>query len=236
MNKVLMLTGYWLNLGLATWILWFSVPPALAGDIVGKVVFHGSIPPLQEFKVTRDPEFCGEQRSIQQLHVDPTGGVRNVVLSLEGETPLSQKMPATELVLNNHDCTFVPHVSTGVVSQMLTIWNDDPLLHNTNIGIGEKIFINVALVAGGAPIKKRMKRPGLMAVECNAHKFMQAYIHVFDHPYFAVSHETGRFRISEVPPGNYTLTVWHEYLGTLKTIVVVPQSGEVSINLEYPIE
>ena len=236
MDKVLMLIRYSLSLGWAIWILWLIVPAVQAGNIVGKVVFHGSIPPLQEFKVTRDADFCGEQRSIKRLHVDPTGGVQNVVLSLEGETPLTQKILTTELVLNNHECTFVPHVSTGIVGQMLTIQNDDPLLHNTNIGIGEKTFINVALVAGGAPIKKRMKRPGLMTVECNAHKFMQAYIHVFDHPYFAVSNEVGQFTISEVPSGNYMLAVWHEYLGTLKTAVVVPQVGEVQIILEYPIE
>jgi hypothetical protein len=236
MDKVLMFTRYWLILGLAIWILWPSIPIAQAGNIVGKVVFHGSIPPLQEFKVTRNADFCGEQRSIQRLHIDPTGGVQNVVLSLEGKTPLPQKMSATELVLNNHDCTFAPHVSTAVVSQMLTIRNDDPLLHNTNIGIGEKTFINVALVEGGSPIKKRLKRPGLMTVECNAHKFMQAYIHVFDHSYFAVSNEAGQFTISEVPSGNYTLSIWHEYLGTLKTAVVVPQNGEISIVVEYPKE
>jgi hypothetical protein len=235
MDKV-MSTHYWLSLGLAICILWPSVPAAQAGNIVGKVVFHGSIPPLQEFKVTRDADFCGEQRSIQRLHVDPTGGVQNVVLSLEGEIPLRQKMPTTELVLNNHECTFIPHISTGVVGQILTIRNDDPLLHNTNIGTGEKTFINVALVEGGNPIKKRLKRPGLMTVECNAHKFMQAYIHVFDHPYFAVSNETGQFTISEVPSGNYTLVVWHEYLGTMEMAVIVPQIGEVSIFLEYPKE
>ena len=226
----------WLGLGLIVWMLWPTVPAAWAGDIVGKVMFRGSMPSLQEFKVIRDAEFCGEQRSRQRLFVDSMGGVQNVVLSLEGETALTQEIPTTELVLNNHDCTFVPHVSTGVVGQMLTIQNDDPLLHNTNIGIGEKTFINVALVAGGAPIKKRMKRPGLMRVECNAHKFMQAYIHVFDHPYFAVSNEAGQFTIHEVPSGNYMLAVWHEYLGTLKTAVVVPQTGNVSIILEYPIE
>lgn len=236
MDNVFLCARHWLSLGLAIWILWLSGPAAQAGNIVGKVVFRGSIPPLQEFKVTRDADFCGTQRSIQRLFVDPTGGVQNVVLSLERDTPLTQEVPATELILNNHDCTFIPHVSTAVVNQTLTIQNDDPLLHNTNIGTGEKVFINIALVEGGTPIKKRLKRPGLMTVECNAHKFMQAYIHVFDHSYFAVSNEAGQFTISKVPSGNYTLAVWHEYLGTLKTAIVVPPIGEVSIMLEYPKE
>jgi hypothetical protein len=39
---------------------------------------------------------------------------------------------------------------------------------------------------------------------------MSAYILVFNHPFFAVTDEEGRYSIAGVPAGTYTLTVWSE--------------------------
>jgi hypothetical protein len=36
---------------------------------------------------------------------------------------------------------------------------------------------------------------------------------VFDHPWFAVPDESGRFELPEVPPGEREITAWHERLG-----------------------
>jgi hypothetical protein len=44
---------------------------------------------------------------------------------------------------------------------------------------------------------------------------------VAEHPYYAVTNERGEFALENVPPGNYTLQVWHESLGTLKKDVAV---------------
>lgn len=223
----------WLCLGLYIGLVCVGLPTAQAGDIVGKVVFGGQMPPAQEWQVTRDAAYCGEKRSLQPLHVDHTGGVHNAVVSLKGDFPLTHHLPSTDQLLKNQHCTFIPHVGTAMVTQRLSILNEDPLLHNTNIGTGENVFMNVALVEGGEPIKKRFKRPGILSVECNAHKFMRAYIHVFDHSFFTLSDEAGQFTISAVPSGHYTLVVWHEYLGTVETPVTVPESGEISIIMEY---
>ncbi len=206
-----------------------------AASIVGSVVFRGEIPSAQEVRIKKDTEFCGETRTIQSLHVHPkTKGVKGVVVNLVGAPREVEQIPSIEVVLANKDCTFVARVNAAMVKQVLQIRNDDPLLHNTNIGTEEKTFINVALVEGGTPIKKRFKRPGLLRVECHVHKFMQAYIHVFDHPYFAVTNEIGQFRISGILPGTHRIEVWHEYLGTLEVEVVVPSDEEVSVNLQFP--
>jgi hypothetical protein len=38
---------------------------------------------------------------------------------------------------------------------------------------------------------------------------MHAWVFVFDHPWFAVTGRDGRFQLSAVPPGRYTLAVLH---------------------------
>jgi hypothetical protein len=50
---------------------------------------------------------------------------------------------------------------------------------------------------------------------------MRAWVVVAEHPYYVVTNERGEFALENVPPGNYTLRVWHESLGTQKTDVAV---------------
>jgi hypothetical protein len=90
------------------------------------------------------------------------------------------------------------------------------------------------MVPHGPSIQKQVKRPGLLNVKCDAHKFMQGYVLAFDHPYFAVTDEAGRFQMAGIPPGLRRITVWHETLGTLQQEVTVPAQGEISVHIDYP--
>lgn len=44
--------------------------------------------------------------------------------------------------------------------------------------------------------------------------WMLGFVHVFDHPYFAVTKDKGAFPIPNVPAGTYTLKAWHEDAGS----------------------
>jgi hypothetical protein len=111
--------------------------------------------------------------------------------------------------------------------------NDDPVMHNTHITVANSTVLNVAMVAGGRPVKKQLKKAGLQLIKCNVHKFMQAYRMVFDDPYFDQTTEDGQFTISGVSPGLHTLTVWHETLGVMQKDVQVPVRDTVVVDLEY---
>jgi hypothetical protein len=39
---------------------------------------------------------------------------------------------------------------------------------------------------------------------------MNATMFVAPHPYYAVTDESGRFELTQVPPGQYELVAWHE--------------------------
>jgi hypothetical protein len=62
---------------------------------------------------------------------------------------------------------------------------------------------------------------------------MLGFIHVFDHPYFAVTDDKGVFSISNVPAGTYTLKAWHEDAGVRTQEVIVSETGEVRANFEF---
>jgi hypothetical protein len=55
-----------------------------------------------------------------------------------------------------------------------------------------------------------IQAPGIVRVFCNIHPTMSAVIAVLDTPWFAVSDAAGGFEIHDVPPGNYTLHIFHE--------------------------
>ena len=55
------------------------------------------------------------------------------------------------------------------------------------------------------------RRP--IAVACDIHSWMKAWIMVFDHPFFAVTGPDGSFEIKGVPAGEQHLVVWQEKVG-----------------------
>ncbi len=207
----------------------------IGATLTGRVLFRGAIPPPEVVTVTRDPEVCGATRILQPLVVDPrTHGLRHAVVSLAGAPlPISPDPSEATAIANDH-CAFSPHVETIRIGQPLEIGNRDPLLHNTHITIDTRTFFNVAMVAGGKPVRKRVKQPGLLQIRCDVHRFMQGYVVAFDHPYHTVTQATGEFRMVGLPPGKQQLTVWHETLGTLQHEVTIPAQGDVSLTLEFP--
>ena len=56
-----------------------------------------------------------------------------------------------------------------------------------------------------------MPTAGLVNVRCNGgHAWMNAEIMVVSHPYYAVTDESGKFELTDVPPGQYQIVAWHE--------------------------
>ncbi len=206
-----------------------------AGSISGTVVYKWPLPHPIENKVDRDDEFCEKKRIRQLLRIHTTSkGVQGAVVRLQFITSLNHNSQGQGPITTNHDRTFTPHIVTTRVNEFLEIRSEDPILHNTHIRNLKKTFINVALVVDGLPIRKRIKKPGVMSVECDAHKFMQASMLAFDPPFYNMTNTTGSFQITEVHPGKHALGIWHEFLGPLTVPIDVPHKRNISVIVEHP--
>ncbi|MSO83127.1 MAG: carboxypeptidase regulatory-like domain-containing protein [Acidobacteria bacterium] len=62
---------------------------------------------------------------------------------------------------------------------------------------------------------------------------MNAYANVVPHPFFAVTREDGRFEIKGLPPGSYTIEVWHEQLGTQSQSITVDGSAPAKMTATF---
>ena len=99
-------------------------------------------------------------------------------------------------------------------------WRNDIRLRHT---VGLSIVILV--------IMKTLQITGFFDIRCDAHTFMQASMHVFEHPYFTMTDSTGRFEMAQVPPGTYRLRMWHEALGARTKTITVPSTGPLILDL-----
>jgi hypothetical protein len=120
------------------------------------------------------------------------------------------------------------------VGQPLSVVNSDPVTHNIHPMAQINREWNHSQGAGDEPLARKFLKPEIMIpVKCNIHSWMHAFIGVLDHPYYAVSNDTGTFTIPNLPPGDYTLEAWHEKLGTQDQKITVSPSGKVTADFTF---
>ena len=71
----------------------------------------------------------------------------------------------------------------------------------------------------------------MVPIKCDVHAWMNAWVGVMNHPYFAVTGPSGAFELPNLPPGTYTVEAWHEAGGTTTGTVTVPASGAATLSL-----
>ena len=211
--------------------------PVSAGTLEGAVHYIGPKPLSTIMKVVKDQDHCGTEISVQTINLhDDLGALSNAVVSVEGieAVKFEGENVEDEPSVINLQCAFSPRIATARLGQKIEVRNQDSILHNAHIKLGERTILNVAQVPNGIPIVKRLKRPGLHSIRCDKHVFMKAFLQVFPHHYYAQTNDTGAFRITDIPPGKHPIRVWHESLGILEKMVNVPKTGTVRVKFTYP--
>jgi plastocyanin len=106
---------------------------------------------------------------------------------------------------------FIPHVLPVVAGATVRFLNSDPTPHNVFSPDNEKY--NLGTWPQGQTkdytFGKCTKTPCVYTQLCRVHPEMEAFIVVLQNPYSAVSTKDGHYEVHDVPPGNYTLAVWH---------------------------
>lgn len=218
--------------GLAAWV----AVPGLCGSIKGKVVFAGPLPPAKKINVTIDQYVCGNTKNTEDFSISPERGIRNAVVWIDnppanaGARPLPQKVSMDQV-----KCMFIPHVLIVPAGGTVDFLNSDRLLHNIHTTPKINPAIN-RTQPKDRTIPFTFEKPEIVRINCELHSWMQAWVVVAAHPYYALTDAHGQFAFDNLPPGQYKLTVWQERLGTLPANVTVgdKQPAVVTIEMRSP--
>tara|TARA_B100000470_G_scaffold214743_1_gene196382 strand:- start:3117 stop:3830 length:714 start_codon:yes stop_codon:yes gene_type:complete len=214
-------------------IVFVLIEISFAGDVQGKITFDGNAPKMKPLRMDADP-VCVANNEIQPrkewLVLDENNGVKNVLVyvkeSKSGTLVDIDYVPKDKAVIDQKGCVYVPHVLGVMVGQQLDILNSDGTLHNIHALPKVNKEFNKAMPRS----KKQMsvtfdKVEAPFKVKCDVHPWMGAYLGVFDHPYFAVTDDSGSYSISGLAPGKYVIEAWHEKLGSQSADITVDDSG-----------
>ena len=218
---------------------------ASAGNLKGKFVYDGKAPAPAKLTINKDPEVCAVFNLVDEsLLVDANGGLANVVIYCRTPsmtiTPEMQELAKQQVVLDNKNCQFVPHIALVWLPQTLVIGNADPVAHNSNMQPLADLGIN-PLIAAGSKVEHTFRRSQTIPqpVTCNIHPWMKAYVLPRDNPYMAVSAADGTFEITGLPAGEFEFGTWHEKAGYLtvndwasgRFKKTIPATGDVDIGV-----
>ncbi len=211
-----------------------TIPFKNGGSIEGIVEFDGATVPADPMvSVTSDTNYCGTSLPARKYLIKDRK-IENVVVSLVG-IKAGKPIPAEAVMVVSQHCEFVPHVAIGYKGRKIAMKTEDPVFHTFDVHafIGGKELYHVAFPEKGLLVTKTLTKAGLMQLSCYVHPWQRGYVYVFDHPYATVTDEKGKFVISNIPPGTYTLEAWHEALGTIQMTIKVESAKTSTITLKY---
>lgn len=211
--------------------------PTLTAKISGRVLFNGAAPRPVKLDLSANPT-C-ERQHLRPVYSEKilvkNGGLQNALVYVQNGLPaIHWTAPPTAVLLNQEGCVYQPHVLALMTGQTLEISNADPLNHNVHAEAEINTPFNVAQPPRAEKLFQRFQHQEIMMpVTCGVHSWMRAYVSVLEHPFFAVTDDTGNFTIEGLPPGTYQLEVVHEVYGRQQLAVVLAPKEHHALQFTY---
>ena len=187
-----------------------------AADITGTVTLVGTPPPERPITPLKEDPTCGKfYTGMPTTHffvVGPNKELADVVVMLKGISGKSTGASAPAVVIDQKGCLYEPQIAAIQTGQKVLIRNSDPVLHNVHTlpAVSGNKEDNQAQMQGAPDITMSFPAAeNFLKFKCDVHPWMFAWVTVVDHPYFAVTSKDGTFKISNVPPGKYTISALH---------------------------
>ena len=184
------------------------------GSVRGTVKWSGEAPKATIVPINKDAQICDPEsrkvRDLERLVIGPNGGVANTIVFLKNISSGKDFDLGPQLrFLDQKNCRYEPHILLVPAGEVLKMKSSDATLHTVHMD-GAASY-NLPFPFPNQVISRKMTTPGLVNLKCNGgHTWMNAEMMVVPHPYYAVTNETGRFELTDVPAGTYEIVAWHE--------------------------
>jgi Carboxypeptidase regulatory-like domain len=179
------------------------------GAVAGTITLQSAMPD-SVVAVIRDQHICGDSATVTEAQPS------NVLVWVDG---IASGKPLPEVRrerLTIERCRFEPRMLAVAVGTTINVLSRDRATLTSRFyreGAGDPVDEIRTVDAGQVvPSEKIASKPGIVEARSVQQPWARGYVAVFDHPYFAVAGNDGRFTIDSLPPGTYTVKVWHERL------------------------
>jgi plastocyanin len=195
--------------------------------VKGVASLDGVAPKNEPIKMNADPVCMRENKTPQtqetyEVAADGKSLANVFVYVKDGLGNYTFDTPTTPATIDQKECRYHPHVFGMRVGQPLEIVNSDPTLHNIHaMPKANQEFNNGQPIQGMKMSHTFTAQEIMVPFKCDVHGWMNAYVGVVNHPYFAVTDKDGKFDLKDLPPGTYTLEAWHEKLGAQTASVTI---------------
>jgi plastocyanin len=205
-----------------------------SGTISGTVKLIGTPPEMPMTKRQADPYCAKTPTKEEEVVVGAGGGLKNVIVRVTKGVSGHYDPPASPATVDQSACMYRPRVQGIVVGQPVQIRNSDQTLHNIHGYKGASTLFNQAEIPGQPPMMKQFNDADqIVKLKCDVHPWMTGYVLVSSHPFFAVTGDDGSFKISGLPPGNYTVEAWHERYGAKTADVSVAADKPATASFQF---
>ena len=163
--------------------------------------------------------------------------LKDTVVYLEALNPTvgTQKQAPKKGIIRQRNKMYIPFVSVFQKGTAVSFINQDKFKHHVYSFSNAKKF-EIKLYSGKPPKSTLFNNPGTVTLGCNIHDHMLAYAYIVDTPFYALSANTGKAVLRNIPNGKYRLKLWHPYLKIgkpLEKIISIPvKNNAVSYQLQ----
>jgi hypothetical protein len=206
------------------------------GSLTGAVRFTGEAPEDTAITITRDERVCGN--SLRRVTVETSGDrIAGAVVWL-ADVRSGRPVPLTKrFELIQTRCTFGPLVQVAIAGGALNVRSDDAVNTRTVV-VDTRTLDTLAVLpfnSPGAlvPLDAQLRRPAMLEIRSTTHPWMEAWVAVLDHPYFATTGRDGSFAVEDIPAGSYKVKAWHPRFGLTTGSAVVQPGEEATLELVF---
>ncbi len=216
-------------------------------SLSGRVLFDGEAPTINPlFKkgaAVKEAEICSAaDMPDESLLIGPDGGIANVFIYLNKAPSGLAKEPLSKesTLIHMQSCRFLPHSMIVRTNQIVKMRNDDRANHNLHTYPHRNASVNQLVPPYQEEslqlVYKNAEREPVK-VTCDFHTWMTAWHLPLDHPFAAVTDESGNFTIDGLPVGEHKFIVWHEratgHLLERKLLVEITPVQATHVELKY---
>jgi len=202
------------------------------GGISGTVRVTGSVPAPEVIEVNKDNAVCGNEKKLHDIQVGDGGVLAGAVVWIDDIKKGKAWSDGKAGSVDQKGCDYSPQIQVLSKGASLDVINSDNILHNIHAYAGDETLFNIAQPMQGMKTSKTLEKSGPIHLKCDVHSWMSAYVFVAANPYFAVTGADGSFSLADVPPGAYSVKVWHGKFGEKSGSATVEAGGTATLDLE----